>query len=138
MALSGDWYNEFGSHMHLTEDASGGITGSYVSAAGHAAGTYGVVGRSSAAPQAGQGTTVAWAVAWQNEGGNAGSVTSWSGQYHADGPERIFATWLLTRPTPLSDTWESTTVGQDVFTREAPDVQRVEAHRQTGRPSSHP
>ncbi|GAA4994214.1 hypothetical protein GCM10025734_24020 [Kitasatospora paranensis] len=50
MSIAGDWYNEFGSHMRLTEDPSGGLTGTYVSGAGHAAGSYPLTGRRGAPP----------------------------------------------------------------------------------------
>jgi hypothetical protein len=35
MSVAGDWYNELGSHMRMTSDPLGGITGTYISATGH-------------------------------------------------------------------------------------------------------
>lgn len=137
MNLAGDWYSELGSHMRLTTDPSGAITGTYTSAMGQASGQYPVVGRFDQPPQADHGTAVGWTVAWHNDQSDAGSVTSWSGQYQAEGTERISATWLLTRSAIAPDTWESTVVGHDLFTREAPDPTEAEARR-TGRPTPHP
>ncbi|MFB7667733.1 avidin/streptavidin family protein [Kitasatospora sp. NPDC056138] len=119
MSIAGDWYNEFGSHMHLTADPSGGISGTYTSGAGHVAGQYELTGRCHASGQSGHGAAVGWTVAWHNQQSAPDSVTSWSGQYFED-RERIFATWLLTRPSQAPDVWEATTVGQDVFTRDRP------------------
>ncbi|MDH6126357.1 avidin/streptavidin family protein [Kitasatospora sp. GP82] len=119
MSIAGDWYNEFGSHMHLTAEPSGGISGTYTSGTGHAVGRYVVTGRYHASGQTGQGAAVGWTVAWHNQQSDAGSVTSWTGQYF-ENEERILATWLLTRPATAADVWEATTVGQDVFTRERP------------------
>ncbi|MEU6538510.1 avidin/streptavidin family protein [Streptomyces sp. NPDC047000] len=124
MTIGGDWYNEVGSHMTITADPTGGIRGGYVSAKGHAMGTYPLVGRYDTAALADHGTTVGWTVAWHNAGTDAGSVTSWSGQYYGDGDggggERICVTWLLTASANAANTWEATAVGQDVFTRTAP------------------
>ncbi|MCI3278295.1 avidin/streptavidin family protein [Streptomyces cylindrosporus] len=120
MNLSGDWYNELGSHMRITVDATGGISGTYVSAAGHAVGAYPLVGRYDATALADHGTPLGWTVAWHNGRTDAGSVTCWNGQYHEDGGERICATWLLTASAVAADTWEATAVGQDTFTRRRP------------------
>jgi hypothetical protein len=59
-----------------------------------------------------------WSVAWPDEHGVVASLASWSGQYFEQG-ERICAMWLLTRSAVVSDMWEATEVGQDVFTRRA-------------------
>lgn len=125
MTIGGDWYNEVGSHMRITADPTGGIRGSYVSAKGHAAGMYPLVGRYDTAALPDHGTTVGWTVAWHNARTDAGSVTSWSGQYYGNGDgggdgERICVTWLLTASANSANTWEATAVGQDVFTRTAP------------------
>jgi hypothetical protein len=119
MSIAGDWFNEFGSHMHLTADPSGGISGTYTSGTGRAAGQYEVTGRCHPSGPPGRGAAVGWTVAWHNRQRDPDSVTSWSGQYFED-RERIFATWLLTRPSSAADVWEATAVGQDVFTRERP------------------
>ncbi|GAA2269403.1 MULTISPECIES: avidin/streptavidin family protein [Kitasatospora] len=119
MSITGDWYNEFGSHMHLTADPSGGISGTYTSGTGQVAGQYEVTGRYQLSTQPGRGAAVGWTVAWHNRQRDPDSVTSWSGQYF-EREERIFATWLLTRPSGPADVWEATTVGQDVFTRQRP------------------
>jgi hypothetical protein len=138
MTIAGDWYNELGSHMELTPDASGGITGTYLSATGHAKGRYLLVGRYDAPNLPDYGTALGWTVAWSNERNDADSVTGWNGLYQDDGAERILATWLLTRAATAQDAWDSTTIGQDVFTREAPDPGRIEDHLRLGRPVSHP
>ncbi|MEV0738288.1 avidin/streptavidin family protein [Streptomyces sp. NPDC050549] len=125
MGISGDWYNEIGSHMRVTLDPGGCVTGTYVSAAGHAVGTYPLVGRCEAAADPEHGTPLGWTVVWRNGRTDAGSVTSWSGQYYDDGPERICATWLLTASATAANTWEATAVGQDVFTREPPSPEQT-------------
>ncbi|WP_405013995.1 avidin/streptavidin family protein [Kitasatospora sp. NBC_01539] len=137
MTIAGDWYNEFGSHMHLTADPSGALTGTYESGAGHVAGPYELTGRHDGPVAPGRGAAVGWTVAWRNHGGDAGSVTSWSGQ-HLEEDGTILATWLLTRSAAADDVWESTVVGQDVFTRHAPGPEDVERHLRGRRPSSHP
>lgn len=138
MTIAGDWYNEFGSHMRLDTDPSGGITGMYVSAAGHASGRYVLVGRYDMPAGTGYSTALGWTVAWRNEDNDADSVTSWNGVYQDDGEERILATWLLTRSATAPDVWESTMVGQDVFTREVPSREQVERWRRLGKPTPHP
>ncbi|GAA2807859.1 avidin/streptavidin family protein [Kitasatospora paracochleata] len=137
MGIAGDWYSELGSHMRLDTDPSGAVTGTYTSALGRVSGAYPLVGRYDPPRKAAQGTALGWAVAWQNDSADAGSVTAWSGHYRGDGTERISATWLLTRSAEAPDTWESTVVGHDVFTREAPDPARV-AQQRLARPLPHP
>ncbi|MCM2577226.1 avidin/streptavidin family protein [Streptomyces meridianus] len=126
MTITGDWYNELGSYMQFTADPFGGITGTYVSAKGHATGRYTLVGRYDTPSEEGYGTPIGWTVAWSNEQHDAGSVTCWNGLYTSEGGEQICATWLLTGSAPLDDVWESTAVGQDIFTREAPGADRIE------------
>ncbi|MFI1566524.1 avidin/streptavidin family protein [Streptomyces sp. NPDC020490] len=138
MSISGDWYNEVGSHMRITVDPVGGIRGTYMSATGHAAGAYPLVGRYDTADFPDHGTTLGWTVAWHNERSDAASVTSWSGQYHKEGGERICATWLLTASANPANTWEATAVGQDVFTRERPSPERIADHVRQNRTVSHP
>ncbi|MCL6670152.1 MULTISPECIES: avidin/streptavidin family protein [Streptomyces] len=138
MSISGDWYNEIGSHMRITTDPAGNVKGTYVSAAGHAIGTYPLVGRCEAAADPEHGTPLGWTVAWRNGRTDAGSVTSWSGQYYDDGDERICATWLLTASAAAANTWEATAVGQDVFTRESPSPEQAEQRLRHVGAASHP
>ncbi|GAA2148935.1 hypothetical protein GCM10009760_41580 [Kitasatospora kazusensis] len=119
MSIAGDWYNEFGSHMRLTVDSAGAVGGAYTSAAGHATGAHALAGRYHPPGAPGRGAALGWTVAWDNQQTDEGSVTSWSGQYFEQ-EERIYAGWLLTRAASAADAWESTVVGQDVFTREQP------------------
>ena len=105
MSISGDWYNEFGSHMRITADPTGCLRGTYVSATGHAVGAYPLVGRCDTVALADHGTPLGWSVAWRNGRTDAGSVTSWNGQYYEDGGERIYVTWLLTVSASANDTW---------------------------------
>ncbi|MFI8089341.1 avidin/streptavidin family protein [Streptomyces sp. NPDC086080] len=136
MPIDGQWYNEFGSQMNLESDPEGTLTGRYVSAVGHTPGTYLVTGRHDGPTSPGHGIAVGWTVAWRNEHGNVGSVTSWSGQFFSD-PDRIFTTWLLTR-SATAEAWESTVVGQDVFTRQKPTSEDAHRALHSGRPVSHP
>ncbi|EHR51126.1 avidin family protein [Saccharomonospora marina XMU15] len=138
MAIDGDWYNEFGSRMRLRPDAEGGLSGEYVSAVGHVAGTYRLIGRYAGSTEAGHGIVLGWTIAWHNDRGSADSVTSWSGQYLAQDPERILTTWLLSRSAEPDEVWEATVVGQDVFTRRPPTDEEVERSLRSGRPVPHP
>ncbi|MDN3029192.1 avidin/streptavidin family protein [Streptomyces sp. S.PB5] len=126
MSLDGDWYSENGSHMRITADPTGGIKGTYISAQGHATGPYPLVGRYDTAAHPDHGTPLGWTVAWRNARSDAGSVTSWNGQYQNGdtGPERIRATWLLTASATTAEVWEATAVGQDVFTHVPPAPRR--------------
>jgi hypothetical protein len=136
MPIDGEWYNEFGSLMNLESDPEGTVTGRYVTAVGHTPGAYVLTGRHDGPTSPGNGIAVGWTVAWRNEHGNVGSVTSWSGQFFAD-PDRIFTTWLLTR-SATAEAWEATVVGQDVFTRQKRTSEDVERALHSGRPVSHP
>lgn len=138
VGITGDWYSELGSHMRVVAGPDGALTGTYVSATGRVSGSYPLVGRLAPPVEAGHGTAVGWTVAWQNENSEAGSVTSWSGQYQESPVERISAVWLLTRSAEAPDTWESTVVGQDLFTRHAPDPAKLEEVRRMARPLPHP
>ncbi|MET8942770.1 avidin/streptavidin family protein [Streptomyces sp. NPDC004542] len=137
MSIDGEWYNEFGSQMRLEADPHGSVSGEYVTAVGHAPGTYLLTGRHDGPTGPGHGSALGWTVAWRNDHGNLGSVTSWSGQFMTD-PERVLTTWLLTRSAPTAETWESTVVGQDVFTRQKPTGEDVDRALRSGRPVSHP
>ncbi|MFE0518239.1 avidin/streptavidin family protein [Streptomyces sp. NPDC058954] len=138
MGIGGDWYNDVGSHMRITVDPTGGIRGIYVSATGHAAGTYPLVGRYDSAALADHGATLGWTVAWHNGRSDAGSVTSWNGQYYKDGGERICTTWLLTASANPANTWEATAVGQDVFTRDRPPQELIDQRLRRAGSVSHP
>jgi hypothetical protein len=119
MKLDGVWYNELGSKMQLAVNGAA-ITGTYVTAVGDASGTYPLVGRTETGAPGSQ--SIAFVVCWQNDAGNSGSCTAWSGQLQpdADGNDSIATTWLLTADTDVSDDWQSTSVGQDIFHRDAP------------------
>ncbi|WP_405909909.1 avidin/streptavidin family protein [Streptomyces sp. NBC_00828] len=140
MSISGDWYNEFGSHLRITADPNGCVRGTYVSGTGHAVGAYPLVGRYEAAALPDHGAPLGWTVAWRNEQTDASSVTSWNGQYYEEGGGRICVTWLLTASASASNAWEATAVGQDVFTREPPSPERTEQPmRHAGAPTDpHP
>ncbi|MCQ4083885.1 avidin/streptavidin family protein [Streptomyces sp. RB6PN25] len=142
MNVAGDWYNELGSHMRMTTDPLGGIIGTYVSATGHSAGPYALVGRYETTTRPGYGTVLGWTVAWHNDRSDAESVTSWNGMYLDDGgDERIYATWLLTTVATETNAWECTTVGQDTFTRQVPELDQAALHIRLGtlsEPADHP
>ncbi|KUN80527.1 hypothetical protein AQJ66_25600 [Streptomyces bungoensis] len=137
MSIDGEWYNEFGSQLRFEADQEGTVSGAYVTAVGHAPGTYLLTGRHVGPTGPGHGMALGWTVAWRNDHGDLGSVSSWSGQFMA-GPERILTTWLLTRSAATTETWESTVVGQDVFTRQKPTDDDVDRALRSGRPVSHP
>lgn len=137
MPLSGTWYNELNSEMHLWVQAvsNGGslVTGAYMSKVGDAAGTYSLAGMTD------EGTgdptpNVGFSVSWVNDSyGNSNSVTSWSGQLQMiDGEEVLTTFWLLTQETNPSNNWSSTRIGQDVFRRTPPSEEQVAARLKLG------
>jgi hypothetical protein len=81
-------------------------------------------------------TVLGFSVAWQNSYGDSESVTAWSGEYHSD-EDVIVTTWLLTVQTDEVNDWKSTTVGKDVFQRQAP-TERVVAQARRFRAPAHP
>lgn len=136
MYPGGLWYNELGSVMNISVSGNS-VWGSYYTAVGRAVDTYPVAGRIDATPYA-YGQAIGWVVSWQNAYLNSHSATTWCGQYQstADG-EEIVALWLLVSETPPDRDWESTQVGQDVFTRTPPSEEQIEVNRhRLG--SSHP
>lgn len=127
MSLAGKWYNELGSRMVLRV-AKGAISGTYTSAVGPD-GVKGVpfplTGRldTSVKPDKSQPpTAVGFVVIWTR----FGSVTTWSGQFVEHGAV-ILTTWLLTETVGEGQGWQSTEVGQDVFTRTQPSPAEVES-----------
>ncbi|KDR72423.1 hypothetical protein GALMADRAFT_25497, partial [Galerina marginata CBS 339.88] len=128
--LAGDWYNELGSHLILTPDSKGGLTGMYDSAVGRAHYFYTLTGRFDTNPPQDDkdgnpyGVSVGWAVTWKNDtAGNSNSTSTWSGQYFAatkNVVERIITQWLLTQSTDRILIWDATNVGADTFVREKP------------------
>lgn len=136
MYPGGVWYNELGSDMVLSVSGSS-VWGSYYSAVGDAYRRYDLVGQIDPQPSP-SGQALGWTVAWVNAYQNAHSATSWSGQYQViGGNDEIVALWLLTSETAPQDDWASTQVGKDVFTRQAPDPDQLEANRRRV-PPSHP
>ena len=119
--LNGSWQNELGSVMTLADDGQGGLTGTYVTAAGQYQGVpFPLVGRYDTQPDpASNVMAIGWTVAWVAGSANAHSVTTWSGQLHGD-TGVLVAMWLLTSETTQQDAWADTLVGQDTFT---PQVQ---------------
>jgi hypothetical protein len=119
MDISGDWYNELKSKMVLTVDGSA-LTGTYNTGVGDASGEYSLVGRWD--PSGEESQAIGFVVTWQNGSKNTPAVTSWSGQVQTNdqGDEVILTTWLLTEETERDSDWASTTIGQDVFTRQPP------------------
>ncbi|KAF7295673.1 Avidin family protein [Mycena indigotica] len=122
--LTGTWYNELGSVMSLTADENGGLTGTYNSAVGDAEFEYVLTGRFDTTPPDGEGVSLGWAVAWKNGYRDANSTTTWSGQFYpgdtAD-DNTIVTQWLLTSSTTPANNWDSTAIGNDLFTPNAPD-----------------
>lgn len=136
MYPGGVWYNELGSDMVLNVSGAS-VWGTYYSAVGDATRRYDLAGQID--PQPGpSGQALGWTVAWANPYRNAHSATSWSGQYQVlAGNEEIVALWLLTRETAPEDDWASTQVNKDVFTRQRPQPEEIEANRRRV-PPPHP
>ena len=116
MGPEGAWRNELGATMTLVASPGGLLTGTYESHVGRAAGRYELAGRFDPSPPADAHAAVGWAVVWNNERGNAHSVTTWCGRYDPDA-DLLHATWLLTAEGAEHTGWCSTRVGQDLFVR---------------------
>ncbi|MBB5609072.1 MULTISPECIES: avidin/streptavidin family protein [unclassified Janthinobacterium] len=117
--FSGTWYNELGSSMTIEQNGNN-LSGNYYTAVGEASGTYPLVGLVNPSQDTSQ--TVAWTVTWQNSTGNALSTTAWCGQVQViNNVPTITAMWLLTGETTPANDWESTRIGQDVFTPQPPN-----------------
>jgi hypothetical protein len=116
MGPDGTWRNELGATMTLVASPDGMLTGVYESHVGLAAGRYPLAGRFDASPPADAHAALGWTVVWDNEQGNAHSVTTWCGRYDPDA-DLVHATWLLTAEGAEHTGWCSTRVGQDLFVR---------------------
>jgi len=108
-SLAGVWQNELGSQMYLEHYRQTILDGWYNSSVGQALGTYPLVGFIGAAGATEQ--VLCFSVLWQNNLVNTNSATTWNGVY--DG-SAIRTTWLLRSG---DDTWNATTVGNDIFQR---------------------
>ena len=108
MDISGNWYNELGSTMNITDGGNGTFTLTYLSGVGptdtfYGAGAY---DNSSDTDEA-IGFVVIWSIQPDNP---SPAVTSWSGQIQIDeGSNQVMVTtWLLTVDTDASENWNST------------------------------
>lgn len=136
MDINGSWFNELGSQMILQVNAKN-ITGTYHTKVGDASGKYELSGKVDTDND--ESTAIGWVVLWNNEFGSSDSVTSWSGQIQVlDGIETIVTTWLLTTETDEDDTWHSTLIGKDTFTRLEPSADVKEINLKKGVKSSSP
>ncbi len=137
MDLTGTWYNELGSQMVIESACDGMLTGYYNTSVGDAKCNYVLTGRYDHLKDR---RSLGWTVTWVNKDySNSKSTTSWSGQYqldHANQPQ-ILTTWLLTVQTKPEDDWNSTNIGQDVFTRACPINEVILKTKHQGR-CSHP
>jgi hypothetical protein len=135
MSIEGNWYNELGSQMQLSQNGAS-ITGWYQTKVGDAGGKYDLVGSiDTAGSPTPNGQAVAWVVVWNNAAnGSSSSVTAWSGQYQIiGGQEEITTLWLLTRESPSQSDWSSTFINQDIFTRNPPNEVQAQAAARRGR-----
>ncbi len=136
MDVSGTWYNELGSQMVLQVNGKN-ISGTYQTKVGDAHGIYDLTGKIDTDND--QSTAIGWVVLWNNQYGSSDSVTTWSGQIQVvAGTDRIVTTWLLTTETDKNDTWHSTLVGKDTFTRLMPTDEDIQASLVMGVKSSTP
>lgn len=134
MDITGRWYNELGSTLLIQEVQNGIVQGLYstvVSSHGCAEGVFVVSGVTDTDSG---GQAVAFSVAWQNGRCSCKSVTAWSGQIVDD---HISAFWLLTQETEPTQNWQSTIIGQDVFTRSQPQPEDIATKQRILR-RSHP
>ena len=125
MDLTGTWYNELGSRMVIESAKDGMLKGVYNTRVGDAKCYYVLTGRYDHLEDR---RSLGWTVTWVNKHySKSKSTTSWSGQYQLDSfnQPQIITTWLLTTQTEPENDWNSTHVGQDVFTRECPDEEAI-------------
>lgn len=137
MDLTGKWYNELGSTMEIKAAKDGMLTGWYNTKVGNAKRDYILTGRYDHLEGR---KSLGWTVTYTNEYcSKAKSTCSWSGQYQLDraSQPQILTTWLLTTETEPKDDWNSTRLGQNVFTRECPSEELILKTKQEG-PLSHP
>ncbi|KAK6978197.1 Avidin/streptavidin [Favolaschia claudopus] len=134
--LCGKWVNQLGSHMILTADKCGNISGRYNSAVGKAEDFYVLTGRFDTTPPDNKGVSLGWVVTYKNTKLEAHSTGTWSGLYfdqtRGASREMILTHWLLTRSTEGKDVWESTRAGNDVFTRDEPGDDGVDSNAKPG------
>lgn len=134
MPLDGVWYNELGSKMVLAV-AGNKVSGTFETAVGINIGPCELNGLVELQPDSSQ--AVGFAVAWQNQSKNLHCITTWSGQFQLKGTEETIATtWLLTQDTDPNDDWSSTSVGQDLFTRNPPTTEKAALRKKQA--PSHP
>lgn len=138
MGIGGTWYNELGSTMTLATGVPGPgtplgpLSGTYQSGVG-TSGQFASVG--SYDPN---NNTLGFVVTWNNGTVERSSTTTWCGQYfYNGGNETLITMWLLCESTAQSATWDSTLVGQDVFTRFPPSQAEIDAKRAVRAPA-HP
>jgi len=130
MDITGTWYNELGSQMILQIQGKR-IVGTYNTRVGDASGNYELVGQMDI--DIDESTAIGWVVVWNNQYGSSDSVTAWSGQVQViDEIEKIVTTWLLTAETEPDDTWHSTLIGKDTFTRLAPTENKIAENLRAG------
>lgn len=136
MNINGTWYNQLGSQMDLTANGKN-ISGNYHTTVGDASGIYELTGKIDT--DLDDSTAIGWIVLWNNQYGSSDSVTGWSGQVQIiDGVETIVTTWLLTAETENDDSWHSTLIGKDVFTRQQPPQAAALKNKKSGITSSFP
>lgn len=137
MNIEGVWYNELGSTLTIDSVNDGQITGSYQTAvsSGCANGSFQVVGQTDTDSG---GQYVGFVVLWKNAQSTCNSGTTWSGQLQGiNGSAMITAFWLLTMEVDPGEEWQSTLVGQDVFTQTQPMAAEFAARPKLRR-HSHP
>jgi Avidin family len=135
MDINGTWYNQLGSQMILTVTGKT-INGTYHTRVGDASGMYELIGKVDTDND--ESTAIGWVVLWNNQFGSSDSVTAWSGQIQVlSGIETIVTTWLLTAETDANDTWHSTLIGKDIFTRLMPsDEEKIQNLQKGVKPSN--
>ncbi|KIY64377.1 structural origins of high-affinity biotin binding To Streptavidin [Cylindrobasidium torrendii FP15055 ss-10] len=135
--IAGKWHNQLGSTVIFVLDKDGTLHGKYNSSVGEAESFYFLTGRYDTAPPDGEGVTLGWTVNYRNEKhGNSHSTATWSGQYFGGAQEVIITQWLLTRSTKPQDVWESTNIGNDIFTRVKPTQEEIQKATSIGSPSA--
>lgn len=116
--LTGDWVNQNGSTLTLTDAGDGRLAGTFCSRKGRAASGkfYPVTGVQS-------GELVTFSIVWQDDDADLHAITSFSGRYVHRPVEAIHTVWVLSRQfedeaqQKPTGAWNAFLTNADVFTR---------------------
>ncbi len=113
MSLMGRWQSKVGSQLVLEQGSAdpSELTGTFTREPppGQVHGSYDNLANGNVA--------LSFSVAWPSTPPGSGSVTSYTGQYHAGPLEYIHVVFLMASETSPEDDYQSVCVGEDLFNR---------------------